>query len=311
MAYEYLRYNQKHKEYELGHRMQMYKLGIQICDFINTDFNNISMAREFVDKYNITTIAHLLGIKVYEYCSVQEYNELVDDVLNKLKDKLEEYRKAFINDITYIYNLNELEELNDLTPKQRLHILRSSKKESETQKIYDPNNLKLTLNNFGDFTYHIKLKEEEAQETAKAWFKDYFNTYAFEAYDIIQTFIIELYEMTEIESTAIKRCKNCGKFFVPDNRVDELYCSNIYENNKTCKEVGPFRTKQKLMQENDDLRIYRNVYQKLLLRTRRNPNNEQYENDFNEFKQKNAELKEKIEKGKMTQKEYMEWLEKQ
>lgn len=60
------------------------------------------------------------------------------------------------------------------------------------------------------------------------------------------------------------------------------------------------------MQENDDLRIYRNVYQKLLLRTRKNPNNEQYENDFNEFKQKNAELKEKIEKGKMTQKEYME-----
>lgn len=186
-----------------------------------------------------------------------------------------------------------------------------SKKESETQKIYDETNLKLTLNNFGDLTYHIKLKEEEAQEAAKAWFKNYFNTYAFEAYDIIQTFIIELYEMTEIESTAIKKCKNCGRFFVPDNRVDELYCSNIYENNKTCKEVGPFRTKQKLMQENDDLRIYRNVYQKLLLRTRRNPNNEQYENDFNEFKQKNAELKEKIEKGKMTQKEYMEWLEKQ
>ena len=122
MTYEYLRYNQKHKEYELGHRMQTYKLGIQICDFINTDFNNISMAREFVDKYNITTIAHLLGIKVYEYCSVQEYNELVDDVLNKLKDQLEEYRKAFINDITYIYNLNELEELSDLTPIQRLHI---------------------------------------------------------------------------------------------------------------------------------------------------------------------------------------------
>lgn len=129
-------------------------------------------------------------------------------------------------------------------------------------------------------------------------------------WDIIQTFIIELYEMTEIESTAIKKCKNCGRFFVQDNRVDELYCSNIYENNKTCKEVGPFRTKQKLMQENDDLRIYRNVYQKLLLRTRRNPNNEQYENDFNEFKQKNAKLKEKIEKGKLTQKEYMEWLEK-
>ena len=75
--------------------------------------------------------------------------------------------------------------------------------------------------------------------------------------------------------------------------------------------VGPFRTKQKLMQENDDLRIYRNVYQKLLLRTRRNPNNDQYERDFNKFKQKNIELKEKIEKGEMSQAEYVEWLNKQ
>ena len=54
-----------------------------------------------------------------------------------------------------------------------------------------------------------------------------------------------------------------------------------------------------------------NVYQKLLLRTRRNPNDDQYERDFNEFKKKNIELKEKVEKGEMTQAEYMKWLEKQ
>ena len=221
------------------------------------------------------------------------------------------YKNAFIADITYIYNLNDLEELNDLTPIQRLHILRDSKKEFEVRKLYDSNNLKLTLNNFGDFTEFSITREADAQEIAKNANTDYLNTYCFESNDIIQTFIIELFEMTEIESTAIKKCKNCGKFFVPDNRVDELYCNNIYENNKTCKEVGPFRTKQKLMQENDDLRIYRNVYQKLLLRTRRNPNNDQYERDFNKFKQKNIELKEKIEKGEMSQAEYVEWLNKQ
>ena len=171
--------------------------------------------------------------------------------------------------------------------------------------------MKLTLNNFGDFTEFSITREADAQEIAKNANTDYLNTYCFESNDIIQTFIIELFEMTEIESTAIKKCKNCGKFFVPDNRVDELYCNNIYENNKTCKEVGPFRTKQKLMQENDDLRIYRNVYQKLLLRTRRNPNNDQYERDFNKFKQKNIELKEKIEKREMSQAEYVEWLNKQ
>lgn len=53
-------------------------------------------------------------------------------------------------------------------------------------------------------------------------------------------------------------------------KTDELYCSNIYEDGRTCKEIGSFKIKQKMINEIEDLRTYRNVYQKLLLRTRRN-----------------------------------------
>lgn len=65
------------------------------------------------------------------------------------------------------------------------------------------------------------------------------------------------------------------------------------------------------MQENDDLRVYRNVYQKLLLRTRRNPTNTQYEEDFNNFKKENNELKKKVENGEIPQAKYVKWLEEQ
>mgnify|MGYP006910798043 CR=1 FL=1 len=311
MAYQDLRFNQKHKSYEFYNKYDKIKLGVQLCDFLNTDFSDLASIKEFINTYGITTIAHLSDMKIYQYYSEKEYNEMVDDVINHLKNKLELYKNAFISDITYIYNLNDLEELNDLTPIQRLHILRDSKKKSEIRKLYDSNNLKLTLNNFGDFTEFSITIENDAQEIAKNVNTDYLNTYCFESNDIIQTFIIELFEITEIESTAIKKCKNCGKFFVPDNRVDELYCSNIYENDKTCKEVGPFRTKQKLMQENDDLRIYRNVYQKLLLRTRRNPNNTQYEEEFIAFKKNNTKLKEQINNGEISQEEYVNWLNEQ
>ena len=109
----------------------------------------------------------------------------------------------------------------------------------------------------------------------------------------------------------IKKCRNCGKFFVPDNRSDEIYCSNIYENGKTCKEIGHFKVQQKLIQENDDLRIYRNVYQKLLLRTRRNPTNTKYAREFEFFKDDNNKWRENISKGISTEKEYIEWLKKQ
>ena len=146
MAYQDLRFNQKHKSYEIYNRYEKIKLGVQLCDFLNTDFSDLNSIREFIDKYGITTIAHLSDIKIYQYYSEKEYNEMVDDVINNLKNKLEMYKNAFIADITYIYNLNDLEELNDLTTIQRLHILRDSKKESEVRKLYDSNNLKLTLN---------------------------------------------------------------------------------------------------------------------------------------------------------------------
>lgn len=86
-----------------------------------------------------------------------------------------------------------------------------------------------------------------------------------------------------------------------------MYCNNIYEDGRTCREIGSFKEKQKMIND-DDLRTYRNVYQKLLLRTRRNPENLQYEKEFEKFKEDNKNMKEKLDKGKVTYEEYVEWL---
>lgn len=311
ITYQAFKYDEKHKNYGFYNKYEKIKLGVQLCDFLNTDFRSLESAEAFIDKYSIATIADFSNIEIYQCYDENEYQEMVKEVVNAVANKLEKFKKAFIEDIKYIYNLNDLEELNNLSPAQRLHILRDSKKESEVLKIYDSKNLKLCFNNFGNFATFSITKEEDAQEIAKYVDKDKLSPYCFTSTNIIQSFIIELFEITLIDNIEIKQCKNCGKYFVPDNRSDEIYCSNIYENGKTCKEVGHFRTQQKLMQLNDDLRIYRNVYQKLLLRTRRNPDNTQYEDEFEQFKQKNIELKEKINKGEMTQKEYMEWLNQQ
>lgn len=311
VAYKEFRYNKKYKGYEFFNKFEKLKLGVQLCDFINTDFNSLESAREFIDKYSIIAISGLSDINIYTYYDETEYEEMVKSVVDKVANKLEKYKKAFIEDIKYIYNLNDLEELHNLSPAQRLYILRNSKKISAVLKLYDSKDLKLDFNNFGNFTSFSTIKEEDAQEFAKYADDNKLSPYCFRCNNIIQSFIIELLELATTENIEIKKCKNCGKYFVPDNRIDEIYCSNIYENGKTCKEVGHFRTQQRLMKEDDDLRIYRNVYQKLLLRTRRNPDNSQYEKEFQEFKEKNVELKEKINNGEITQEEYMKWLNKQ
>lgn len=41
-------------------------------------------------------------------------------------------------------------------------------------------------------------------------------------------------------SILIKKCANCGKYFIPTSRSDEIYCDNIYDrkSDKTCKDIG-------------------------------------------------------------------------
>lgn len=311
ISYKDLRYDKKHNNYEFYNRYDKLKIGIQLCDFVNIKVQNIETIKEFINKYGISCFVSLSNTTLYRDYEKDAYDETINTLLKEVQPKLEPIIKAFIEDITYIYNLNELEELNNLTPAERLFILRNSKKGSEVLKLYNPNDLKLSLNSLGVFNKVPITSESYAQEIAQSAHLENLCAYCFECEDLIQTFIIELFDMTEIDNIVIKKCKNCGKFFVPDNRIDELYCSNIFEDNKTCKDVGPFRTKQKLMQEDDSLRIYRNIYQKLLLRTRRNPDSLQYEKDFENFKKENAKLKKDIESGKFSQDEYVNWLQKQ
>ena len=308
MAYQDLKFNQKHKSYEFYNRYEKIKLGVQLCDFLNTDFSDLNSIREFINKYGITIITHLSDIKIYQYYSEKEYNEMIDDVINNLKNKLEMYKNAFIADITYIYNLNDLEELNDLTPIQRLHILRDSKKESEVRKLYDSNNLKLTLNNFGDFTEFSITREADAQEIAKNVNTDYLNTYCFESNDIIQTFIIELFEMTEIESTAIKKCKNCGKYFLTTNSA-VIYCDNVFADNKTCREIGASKVFTKNLEKDEAYNLYRKVYKKKQALAKSKGGT--FEIEYNLFKNQGKDKKNAYKLKEISKEEFMKCLNKQ
>ena len=288
-----------------------FNIGEQLCDFLNTDFENPNSFKSLIKKYGINFFLNLTDIKYSDFpVPAKEYEKSLDILINNHKYVFSLFRQDLMLDIEYIFNMNNLEEIKDLTPLQRFQVMANSDVSSKSLEKIDNDKVKINLSAFEilrDYSNYPMRQDETQRIVSKANIN---SSYFIECADIIQALLIELLEIAKL-NIEIKKCRNCGKFFVPDNRSDEIYCSNIYENGKTCKEIGHFKVQQKLIQENDDLRIYRNVYQKLLLRTRRNPNDDQYERDFNEFKKKNIELKEKVEKGEMTQAEYMEWLEKQ
>ena len=288
-----------------------FNIGEQLCDFLNTDFENPNSFKTLIKKYGINFFLNLTDIKYSDFpVPAEEYEKSLDTLINNHKYVFSLFRQDLMLDIEYIFNMNNLEEIKDLTPLQRFQVMTNSDVSSKSLEKIDNDKVRINLSAFEilrDYSNYPMRQDETQRIVSKANIN---SSYFIECTDIIQALLIELLEIAKL-NIEIKKCKNCGKFFVPDNRSDEIYCSNIYENGKTCKEIGHFKVQQKLIQENDDLRIYRNVYQKLLLRTRRNPSNTKYAREFELFKDDNNKWRENISKGISTEKEYLEWLKKQ
>ena len=288
-----------------------FNIGEQLCDFLDTDFENPNSFKSLIKKYGINFFLNLTDIKYSDFpVPAKEYEKSLDILINNHKYVFRLFRQDLMLDIEYIFNMNNLEEIKDLTPLQRFQVMANSDVSSKSLEKIDNDKVKINLSAFEilrDYS-NYPMRQDETQRIVST--ANINSSYFVECADIIQALLIELLEIAKL-NIEIKKSRNCGKFFVPDNRSDEIYCSNIYENGKTCKEIGHFKVQQKLIQENDDLRIYRNVYQKLLLRTRRNPTNTKYAREFEFFKDDNNKWRENISKGISTEKEYIEWLKKQ
>jgi hypothetical protein len=304
-------YEKYKNSYALHIEKKEYNIGEQLCNFLNTNFENIDNFKNFINIYGLNCLLNLTNIKFTDSpVPAKEYEDAIETTYNEVKYLLIDLLQSLKIDVEYIYNMNQLEEIKDLTPLQRFQVMTNSDKLSKSLKYLDNDKIQLNLSAFEIFRDYssFPMRQDETQRiVSKA---NVSSSYFIECTDIIQTLLIEFIEVANL-NIEIKVCKNCGKFFVPDNRSDEIYCSNIYENEKTCKEIGHFKVQQKLIQENDNLRIYRNVYQKLLLRTRRNPSNVKYAREFEFFKDDNNEWKELISKGLATEEEYIDWLKKQ
>lgn len=306
----YMNYKKAKNDFEAILVQNDNRIGTLLCNFLNCDFKVIQSVKNFVQEYSLTLLAEITKMKFKNTYTSNEYEKLINELVEKSGDKLESIKEDFIFDVNYLFNINQLEEIKDLTSLQRFYVLTMSKNNSKALSYFENDKLNIALGDLSRLNIPLNIiDEDQAIEIVKVN-KDRILPipYTFESNDICQLLIIELQEIVCMDKFEIKKCKNCGKYFVPEKRTDELYCNNIYEDVRTCKEIGSFKVKQKMINDDVDLRTYRNVYQKLLLRTRRNPENLQYEKEFETFKEDNRKMREKLDKEKITYEEYVEWL---
>jgi hypothetical protein len=94
--------------------------------------------------------------------------------------------------------------------------------------------------------------------------------------------VVELYEIGSLDDlfrfefvnmvkhdVFIKKCKNCGRFFIPRRRADAEYCERIFtDNGRKCSEIGATLRYEKKVAGNPILEAHKKAYRRFNSRTR-------------------------------------------
>ena len=107
-----------------------------------------------------------------------------------------------------------------------------------------------------------------------------------------------------------KRCKNCGRFFIPFSRSDELYCNQIspQDGSRTCKQYGTDRLWYDKLKKDEAAKLARNIYMQKQMLVKRNSDIVEYRKAFERFKVEKKQWEKDVKDGCKTREEYIAWL---
>ena len=119
-------------------------------------------------------------------------------------------------------------------------------------------------------------------------------------------FRFEFIKMIE-HDVFIKKCKNCGHFFIPRHRPDAEYCHRIFDGiDKRCNEVGAMIQYEKRVAENPILEMHKKAYRRFNSRTR---TGKMSQAEFLAWSEMAMQKRDECLAGKLSFDEFVMWLE--
>ena len=275
------------------------------------EFDDNRLTEKVIDPYQRINETYTLGMSLVDFLSLEEnlnqsnhiYFELVDNSdgrINKdsrLYVRMREFIDICIKDPT-LYTMEtfmfflHLEGLN--VPNHHLQYYFDS--ETPVEKLINP---------------YLKISSFEAAIRGFANTIKNKNTITsvYSCDSIEDVCMASLYHLLKL-GLVIKKCNNCEKYFIPLRRSDAIYCDRIspYNPSKTCKDDGSQRTFEEKLKMDDAEKLRRSVYQVMQMRVRRNPDVENYKENFEQWKSDVAKWKAGIKKGNRTSEDFINWL---
>ncbi len=127
--------------------------------------------------------------------------------------------------------------------------------------------------------------------------------------NVVDAVLLSLFHLLQ-EQTAIKKCANCQKFFVPLARGDAIYCDRPapQDSKKTCKEYGSKVLWYETIVNDDVAKLARNIYCAKQMLAKRNPDKPEFAEMFEYFKAEKKKWEQEVKAGRKTREEFVEWL---
>jgi len=287
------------------------RLGMFLLRFLNANLETYESAYEtFFFAYGFEILKDIDEDYNFElkgkYANDEEYLKQMEKIYDYLQYKIQEVQaemKAFVN---YVFNLDEQEELKEYTPSQRFAVyLIKHKGQAHTynrndniiQDSYSNKNLELS---------HLNDKQLLDSFKNNTMLVSMIDTH--QSNDLSAICYAVLEELVKTTNNPIKKCQNCGMYFIPNSRLDEIYCDYPKANGKTCREQGAVQAYNERLKQNKALSEYRRLYQLKSMAVGRNRDNKQMKKDFDEWKKHAKERVNKLKHGILTEDEVYEWL---
>lgn len=287
------------------------KFGLLLLRFLNADLSNYETANKtFFYAYGFEILKGLDKDYKFElsnnYGSNENYLKAINKIFEDLQENLIDLQQELIKAVTYIYNLDNNKSLEKYTYAERFAVYLI--KRMGKLYTYYKNDYIMRDSYSRKYDEFLNNSEYEILESlnTKNMLLSMSDTH--KSNDLSSICYAILDELSKTPNYPIKKCQNCGMYFIPTSKVDEIYCEYPKEKGKTCRDLGAFQSYTERLKQNKAMGEYRRTYQRLFMQVKKNKGNKEIEKEFETWKKQAKEKINDMKKGKLTENEVYEWI---
>lgn len=287
------------------------RFGLMLLRFLNADLSNYEMANKtFFYAYGFEILKNLDENYKFElnnnYGSNENYLKATIKIFEDLQENLIGLQLELINAVTYIYNLNNDSRLEKYTYSERYAVYLI--KRMGNLYTYYKNDFIMRDSYSRKYEELGNKSEYDLLESLRAKNMLLSMSDTHKSSDLSSICYAILDELSKTPNYPIKKCQNCGMYFIPTSKVDEIYCEYPKENSKSCRDLGAFQSYTERLKQNKAMGEYRRTYQQKFMQVRKNRENQKLVQDFESWKKQAKEKINDMKKGKLTENEVYDWI---